>query len=710
MKFRDRLPLQPLALVGFTLATGLLAASFCSVTLLIGLTALCALCCGIGAALFLLRNRKNAFAVIFLLTLAAAMAIALSGRFALLKVSSHAGTIRQFSGVVEAVWRGERACYRIRAEEGELPAGTPVLIYSGTVPEYSPGETVSLLADFYTEPPGRSQMARGAQLTGVSAPELMELEKPTGGFSLLLSRLRERVRYQLYRRFSRPVAGFFAALFLGDMGELPETVENTFSLLGITHILCVSGFHIAMLTRFLLWVFRRIFGIGLQSVIPALLGAGCFVLFTGSAPSAVRALVMSAFALSAHALCRENSPANALGGAVFLLCLANPRVVFGIGFWLSVLSCAGLFAAAPRWAKTILQALPKKLRGIGPVRGAVSVLTATAAVDLFCLPVFFLDFGSIPWKAIPANLLLTPALPLLFLGGALSLLPGMGLMGDWASWITSRLFALLEKLAQGSGSLPLAQGWIPLLILISGVLLGLAFQKGRSRHKRLAMALCLVMLAAGAWSYALAGKDTLRVAFIQTNSGGSIVLSRGRAGVVVGCGGDRRIGRKTAAYLEAMGITSIELLLLPEGDGRSMGGARQLLTRFSANTLCCETENNWYQTLSDQGRAERFLPLLPGEYRVLGDALLMISQSRKQRDIGLSYGGCQVLFQSRKQKEPESGWDFIFFYDGIPEKDIVSSINCGILKMYPPAWLRGFWEAGDNFAPEAAYQILPEKD
>ena len=46
-------------------------------------------------------------------------------------------------------------------------------------------------------------------------------------------------------------------MLLGDRNDLDQTIADGFSQAGILHLLCVSGFHISLITSAFLWVIQK---------------------------------------------------------------------------------------------------------------------------------------------------------------------------------------------------------------------------------------------------------------------------------------------------------------------------------------------------------------------------------------------------------------------------------------------------------------------
>lgn len=706
--------LQPLALAGAVFSGGLLAASLCGYAVLAGLCLTAGALCAGTAAWTLLRRPVSRRTAVVLLGIAAALTAAFLDRCALIRRAAQwAGETVSFSGKIETVSQSSRTGYLIRAEEGLSP-GTRVLVYSGTAPEFSAGERVALTAEINAAPPTRNQLGKGADLICYAPPETISLVRGASGPSAWMNAWREALRRRLYRNLSADAASFYEAVLLGDSDALSDRVREGFSATGTAHLLCISGLHVSMLMAGVQWVFRRILGAGKAAFLLTLLTGGAYVIFTGAAPSSVRAWIMAAFSLAAGAFVQDYSPGNALGGAVLLLCLWNPRVVCRSGFWLSVLASAALFAVAPRWTAAVSARIPRRVQRLPEVKGGVRLLCGTLSANLCCLPVFLLWSGSVPVLAPLANLVLVPLFPFLMLGGALCLLGGWAApLGSALNGLLRRIFAALEGLAQvPHGSLPLGQPW---LWLWAGTTL-LLFAAGALCHKkRLAAALSALLLTAGAWTGALASHNVLTVAEIATDSGGSVVLTMGGRAVVIGCGGDSLIGGKTAAYLKSIGVSALDAVIVPRESRRSMGGVADLSRQFPVEALLSDDQSNWYQTAWESSRVRELLPFCAGDYRLFGRFPLHVARAGEYARIGICANGRRLLFLSEGDPAAaalSTGADLVYFYEEIPQKDGNSAPGYAIIKdrqsgTDKQSWLDGFSEIGNRYDPARTRFLLP---
>jgi competence protein ComEC len=252
------------------------------------------------------------------------------------------------------------------------------------------------------------------------------------GFSLLhLLRWNDQLRQSAGNIFDElypgTQAGFMKGLIIGLREDLDPQSFQQFSQLGLTHILAISGLHVAIFVGGCLFLLRRA-GLAKET---ALLVSLClvplYIVFTGASPSVVRAGLMAMIALFAayRKLLKDGLNLVCIVGVLMLLW--NPYYIYDVSFQLSFLVTIGLIVYVPR----VSRMLPIASKTIN------SAVTVTIVSQLASFPLsiyYFNQYSLISWLA---NLFLVPALS--FLGiplGSASLALGAiyAPAGQWAAW------------------------------------------------------------------------------------------------------------------------------------------------------------------------------------------------------------------------------------------------------------------------------------
>ena len=171
-----------------------------------------------------------------------------------------------------------------------------------------------------------------------------------------LKSLAERMRLQLLQRFSNagihgPEFALVSALVLGETNQLTVDTKTAFSVSGISHILSVSGLHVAVVyavLAFLLSFLDRIerWRVPKQVLIVLLLFYYAFL--TGLSPSVLRSAFMFSLLALGKCLHRKSQTLNTVLFSAFVLLLWNPGFFYDLGFQLSYLAVFFIVVVHPR--------------------------------------------------------------------------------------------------------------------------------------------------------------------------------------------------------------------------------------------------------------------------------------------------------------------------------------------------------------------------
>lgn len=224
-----------------------------------------------------------------------------------------------------------------------------------------------------------------------------------------------------------PLASFVMGLLVGQRANLPESVKEDLRMVGLTHIIAVSGANLTIILQ----ASQRLFGARSKrmSTLLSLGLLGVFLLLTGGSASIVRAAMVSMLSIMAGYYGRSFKPFNLIALAAVITAWANPVYLWSdLGWYLSFLAFFGVMILAPlvqarwqsRWHQTVL--------------GGVALETICA--EIMTLPFVLHIFGQMSRVGLLANVLVVTMIPLAMLLGLLSGLAGMlaGSVAGWFAW------------------------------------------------------------------------------------------------------------------------------------------------------------------------------------------------------------------------------------------------------------------------------------
>ncbi|MFI5938568.1 ComEC/Rec2 family competence protein [Actinoplanes sp. NPDC051494] len=276
---------------------------------------------------------------------------------------------------------------------------------------------------------GRLQSPRGGDLTAA----VLSIKDPPilHGRSSWSQRAAGALRTGLQRACAPlpdDVGGLLPGLVVGDTSRMDPALREDFRATGMTHLTAVSGANVAILLGVVLYAVRWArAGPAVTVLICAVVLAG-FVILARPSPSVVRAAAMGTIGLLALAGGRPRAAVPALAAGVAVLVVLDPELAGDIGFALSVLATGGLLLLAPQWRDALE-------RRRWPT-WAAEALAVPAAAQVACGPVVAGISASVSFVAVPANLLVVPAIaPATLLGvGAAVLSPLWPTGAEYLAW------------------------------------------------------------------------------------------------------------------------------------------------------------------------------------------------------------------------------------------------------------------------------------
>lgn len=260
---------------------------------------------------------------------------------------------------------------------------------------------------------GRMFPKRGDNIAGVSFA-LIEV-KQTGGS--IIDTLRRDFAAGMQNVLPEPLASFGMGLLIGQRSTLPEQLVQDLTIVGLIHIVAVSGYNLTVLVN----ISRRTSQnrSRYQAVALSALLIGLFLLFTGGSPSIVRAAVVSIIGLLGWYYGRDIKPMIILLLSAVLTVGFNPLYLWrSIGWYLSFTAFFGVLVLAPLLRNVLLKpSLRDKL--------LPQILTETFAAQLCTLPVILFIFGRLSVISILANVLVIPVVPFAMLASLVAGIYGM---------------------------------------------------------------------------------------------------------------------------------------------------------------------------------------------------------------------------------------------------------------------------------------------
>ncbi len=265
-----------------------------------------------------------------------------------------------------------------------------------------------------------------------------------------------------------------------------------------------------------------------------------YTLLVGADPAVVRAAIMGGLSLFARQVGRRQDGLNSLGLAAGVMALADPDVLWDVGFQLSFAATLGLVLYADPLSQAFVNFASRHFspaavqRLAGPV-GEFFLFTLAAQVTT--LPIMAYHFGSLSLSALIANPLVLPVQPAVMVVSGAAVLLGMlsQAVGQWAAYLawpfTAYTIRVVELFARfPAGVLQLGQVTLPAVALFYTLLFGWTFIRPRLQAAAgmVKPGLALVVLVAAAvsvWQVVLIAPDgRLHLVVLEVGSGDALLI------------------------------------------------------------------------------------------------------------------------------------------------------------------------------------------
>lgn len=290
---------------------------------------------------------------------------------------------------------------------------------------------------------GKIYPARGGNQARMSYAKLTRVGADSNGVNKFTRDFAAGVRNAL----PEPASSFGLGILIGQRSSLPQEVIEQLTIVGLVHIVAVSGYNVTILSRA---VARLRLGSKYQRLVLSLSLIGLFILVTGFSASIVRAGIVAGLSLLAWYWGRKINPVTLIAFTAALTGFIKPFYVWSdLGWYLSFLAFFGVLVIAPLLANLIFSRQPKVL---------MMILIETLCAEIMTLPLIMMIFGQLSLIGLLANLLVVPLVPLAMLLSAIAGIAGTWLpeLSGWFAWPANLLLTYILDLAGVLSRLPWA--------------------------------------------------------------------------------------------------------------------------------------------------------------------------------------------------------------------------------------------------------------
>ena len=372
-------------------------------------------------------------------------------------------------------------------ENNEREVSGNVLVSTARFPEYQFGEVLKVKGKLETPPKFEdfdyaSYLAKADIYSIIKKSEVQKISEPQKeNFSFMgwqwfkikraVLKIKNHFEETLNKILPEPLSSLLSGILIGSRRSIPADLLLIFNIIGLTHIIAISGYNITIIIKYLGGLLRYLPKI-LEFCL-LLLAIILFIVLTGASASVIRAGLMATLILLAPLIGRRSDITIALLFTAVLMLLFNPKILrYDVGFQLSFLAVAGLIYLSPILGKMIENWRYRRYI-FKPIRG---YFCETISAQIMVVPIVFFNFSRLSLIAPLANVLILPFVPLTMGIGFVAGILGMIWLrlGEVIGYLLWLLLKYMVIVSDGLSRIPLASitktniSWviIPLYYLI----------------------------------------------------------------------------------------------------------------------------------------------------------------------------------------------------------------------------------------------------
>ena len=432
-------------------------------------------------------------------------------------------------------------------------------------------------------------MLKGVFAKGSNKTKIVVLDKAANPFFKLVYRAKKFLTNRIERRFEKGEE-FVKAILLGEKSSLGETKE-LFIRAGVSHVLAISGLHVAVIAFVLLTVLNLTCSRNISRVLTVLVLI-FYCAICNFVPSVSRATIMISVYLFAKVFKRVPNPNNTIAASAIAIGILSPLDVLTISFQLSFLAVVSLANFIPKTSFSFenlptFRRFSKKVL-VGLWRGVL----VSGIVTIFLVPVTLKHFNQINLNSIISNILIIPlTAPVLILALLVIFLPF-----GYTLFLRSfeLVYSLLILLVEGFSNFPFFWKNIYFSSTLSVItLLALILIFSLKGRKKFLFATTVILILLPTFFFGrMATTKKMEIVFFDAGMGDlTLVKTKGGKTIVIDCGPNSFSFKISAMpYFIRNSIKRVDLLVLTHPHKDHYGGAFALLKDFDVEKVVITDE------------------------------------------------------------------------------------------------------------------------
>lgn len=229
------------------------------------------------------------------------------------------------------------------------------------------------------------------------------------------SSVKQKFVKSLHQLFYSPASGLLAGIMIGDTSTLDNNLLDIFRMVGLIHIVVLSGYNITLVANFFVRMFAPL-GYH-RRLIAAMFALLFFIAIVGISQTALRAGIMALCAFASRYYIRPYIVLRGIILALLIMGILSPyALLFDLSLQLSFLATIGIVYMFPIMQEKFPR-LSENFFG--------EILIQTVAVNILTLPIIIYQMGYFSLISFPINVLVLGIISLLTVSGFAAVFAGM---------------------------------------------------------------------------------------------------------------------------------------------------------------------------------------------------------------------------------------------------------------------------------------------
>lgn len=274
---------------------------------------------------------------------------------------------------------------------------------------------------------------------------------------LFFYNVRSRISNIINKSLPVEEAAFLNAVIIGDKHFLDAEEKDNFSKTGLSHILSISGLHVAFIVYLLNTILKALkIKDNYRDIISSILIA-YYIAMIGAPPPALRSFIMMLILIWGKHIKRDYDMSSAASLAAILMILHNPLLVHNQGF---IISFACIYSIA--YIFEPIYAYLGKMIHITSIRNTIAL---SLSVQIGIAPVLIYYFNHISLISIIINIIAVPIVFFIIAIGFIGVIFGaiIPIIGVYIFSLDYYFVSLLSKIIRIASALPYSGLHIPSL-------------------------------------------------------------------------------------------------------------------------------------------------------------------------------------------------------------------------------------------------------